>query len=125
MRKQYHFRPAEGETLIWDVDRLVALSGTLPRKRVTLSAIRELDEVYWFRDEEDPPTCRAVVEHVKLIRAADLAFPIILSADGRVMDGMHRVLRALWEGREDIEAVQFERDPAPDYVNRRPKDLPY
>ena len=125
MRKQYHFRPSRAEMLIWDVDRLVELSKELPRKRVALSAIREIDEVYWFHDEDDPPTCRAVVEHLKRIREADLAFPIILSAGGRVMDGMHRVLKALWEGRADIEAVQFECDPAPGYVDRRPKDLPY
>ena len=56
---------------------------------------------------------------------ADLAFPIILSADGAVMDGMHRVAKAVRLGREDIDAVQFERDPEPDHVGRGPDDLPY
>jgi hypothetical protein len=36
---------------------------------------------------------------VQLIQHADLKFPIILSCDGSVMDGMHRVGRALLEGR--------------------------
>jgi hypothetical protein len=56
---------------------------------------------------------------------ADLAFPIILAADGRVMDGMHRVSRALRLGLSDIEAVQFREDPPPDHVGRGPADLPY
>jgi hypothetical protein len=65
------------------------------------------------------------VEHLSLIEQADLAFPIILSSDGRVMDGMHRVAKALMRGDQVIEAVRFARDPAPDYVGVSPDELPY
>jgi hypothetical protein len=41
------------------------------------------------------------------------------------MDGMHRVAKAALEGRAEIDAVRFERDPAPDYVGRHARDLPY
>ena len=95
------------------------LSSTLPRKRVPLSAIRELDQVWGGPDE--PPTWRTLLEHMKLIDEADLSFPIILSADGDVMDGMHRVAKALWQGLQEIEAVQFEQDP----VGLGPDELPY
>jgi hypothetical protein len=125
MRKQYHFMPSERGLLAWDVDRLVALARDLPRSRVALSEIRELDSVYWFDDDEERPTCRRVVDHMRLVAAADLAWPIILGGDGRVMDGMHRVARALLEGHGTVEAVRFERDPEPDYVGVRPRDLPY
>lgn len=125
LRKQYHFRPSERGLLAWDVHRLVELARDLPRKRVPLAAIREIDEAYWFEAEDEPPTCRQLLLHMQLVEEADLAHPIILSSDGRVMDGMHRVLKALREGRERIEAVQFERDPEPDYVGRKPRELPY
>ena len=65
---------------------------------VPLAAIGELDEPYWF-DHGNIPTCRKIAEHVRLINEVDLSFPVILSSDGRVMDGMHRILRALLEGR--------------------------
>jgi hypothetical protein len=65
------------------------------------------------------------VEHIRLIEAADLSFPIILASDGRVMDGMHRVAKALLLGRAVIEAVQFTGDPEPDYVGMHPNELPY
>ncbi len=55
----------------------------------------------------------------------DLAFPVILSSDGRVMDGMHRICKALLQGLSEIEAVRFQRDPEPDYVGVDPDDLPY
>lgn len=78
----------------------------------------------WFGDDERP-TWRAMLEHVRLIEEADLSFPIILSATGAVMDGMHRVARAVLEGRDEIEAAQFTEDPEPDHIGRGPGDLPY
>ena len=123
MRKQYFFRPASAGYDAWDVDMLIALSSSLPRRRVALSTIEELNEP-WFGDGESP-TWRALVEHVRLMDDADLSFPIILAADGRVMDGMHRVAKALRLGHTDIEAVRFSADPPPTYVNVRPDDLPY
>ena len=86
MRKQYHCRPSERGRLIWDVDRLVELSARLPRQEVPLREIRELDEAYWFGGGDDRPTCRAVADHARLIIETDLQYPIILCADGRVMD---------------------------------------
>lgn len=125
MRKQYHFWPSPEGLMAWDVDRLIDLSKDLPRITVPLSAIREMHEVYWFDDAEQRPTCRRVLEHMGLINEVDPSYPIILGADGRVMDGMHRVARAFLDGRKEIAAVQFERNPEPDHVGCRPEDLPY
>lgn len=124
MRTQYHSRPSPRGRLIWNVHRLVALSADLPRVQVPLAEIRELDEPFWFGDGE-PPTCRAVADHARLIEETDLRYPIILSADGRVMDGMHRVAKAYLAGHDAIEAVRFEDDPEPDYVDVDLDDLPY
>ena len=125
MRKQYHLRQSEYGLLIWDVDRLVELSKDLPRQEVPLSEIRELDEPYWFGLKSDRPTCRAVANHARLIGEADLRYPIILCAEGRVMDGMHRVAKAYVEGRETIKAVRLTETPEPDYVDVDPDTLPY
>lgn len=126
MRKQYHFRRGEqGNLLAWDVTRLIELTRGLPRFELALDQVRELDEPYWFSDGESSPTCRAVVEHMGLIESAELTFPILLSADGRVMDGMHRVAKALYAGLTSVQAVRFEKDPEPDYLDCRPSELPY
>ena len=42
--------------------------------------------------------------------------PIILSAEGYLMDGGHRVAKAWLLGMEEIQAVQFEIDAEPDKV---------
>jgi hypothetical protein len=124
VRKQYHFWPGEAGLDAWDVDRLISLSRDLQPEYVAVDAIDEIDSVYWF-DGDNRPTVRAVVEHVKLMNEVDFAHPIILSAEGRVMDGMHRVARALLEGRKTVVAVRFTHPIPPDYRNIRPGDLPY
>lgn len=125
MRKQYHFRRTERGLLAWDVDRLVELSADFVPFDVPLTEICELDETFWFDAEADDPTCRRVALHPQLISETDLNHPIVLSQDGRVMDGMHRVCKALIEGRNTIRAVRFEMDPEPDYVDVAPEELPY
>jgi len=88
------------------VDRLIELSSHLPPKALPLSGVRELDDE-WFGDE------------------ADRAYPIILSAGGAIMDGMHRVAKAALLGRVTIQAVQFDEDPEPDHVGLGPNELTY
>lgn len=123
MRKQYYFRPSPLGLLAWDVDRLVALTQDLPRRRVPLQELRELDKP-WSGDDERQ-TWRELVAHIRLINEADLSYPIILAANGEVMDGRHRIAKAALEGRETIDAVQFTEDPPPDHVGRTPEELPY
>jgi hypothetical protein len=60
-----------------------------------------------------------------LIQEVDLSYPIILCSEGRVMDGMHRVAKALYERKEKIIAVQFRETPEPDYEDIYPDALSY
>ena len=125
MRRQYHARMSDGHCLIWNVDRLVALALDLPIKELPLSAITELGEAYWFGGDSPAPTCRAIIEHAKLINAADLQYPIIICPAGRVMDGMHRVARAALEGLPTIRARRLVELPTPDSVDVPLDGLPY
>ena len=124
MRKQYFFRPSERGYRAWDVDRLVALTGDFPRIQVALGDLRELDEAF-PADEKGVVTWRNVVGHMALIEAADASYPIILAANGEVMDGRHRIAKAMLAGKTTIAAVQFTTDPEPDYVDVYPHELPY
>jgi hypothetical protein len=125
MRAQYHFRQSPHGLRAWDVHRLVEHSRSFSRERVPLSSITEIEEPYWAHENTRQLTCREIVGHASLMLDCDLAFPIILSSDGRVMDGMHRVCKALLLGFHEIDAVRFVQDPAPDYIGVHPDDLPY
>lgn len=124
MRKQYHFWPGRDGLDAWDVDRLIALAETSAVEDVELSSVAEIDGEYWY-DHGYTPTVRSIVEHCRLIQNADLSYPIVLGPDGRVMDGMHRIARALLDGRATIKARRLADLPPPDFQSCRPEDLPY
>ncbi len=125
MRQQYHFRQSPQGLLAWDVFRLIELAKDQPVIDLPLTQIQELDEAFWYDLGGATPTCRNVAEHAKLINQADLSYPIILCAQGRVMDGMHRVCKAQMLGHATIKAVRLAQDVEPDYVGVEPDDLPY
>lgn len=110
---EFHNRLIGGQWLSWDVSRLRSAATGLPVEGVPLGTIFEFDKVYWF-DEEHRPTCRAILEHLQRIEQADLSDPIILSSDGFVVDGMHRVAKAHLLSLTSISAVRLAEYPAPD-----------
>ena len=125
LHQQYHFRQSDQGLLAWDVLKLIRLSRDVTVKHIPLSDIRELDENYWYGSTGDEPISKDIAKHAKQIYEADLSYPIILCSEGRIMDGMHRVCKALLEGHETIAAVQFDAALAPDYVGKMPDELPY
>jgi hypothetical protein len=47
---------------------------------------------------------------------ADVNLPIILASDGQVLDGMHRIAKAILCGQSSIAAQRFAIDPDPDWL---------
>ena len=118
LRPQYHLRPSPQGLLAWDVRKLIALAAQqqIQPRWVALSDITGLDQRYWFSEPGDEPTPRAIAEHLKLIEAADTAYPILLDAEGRLMDGMHRAVKRLAHGPTHICALHLHSPPAPTSV---------
>ena len=125
VRTQYFFRDSDRGLLAWDVRRLVELSRDFPVEELRVSDIAEIDENHWYAHEGDSPTCQSLLNHMRLIEEADLSYPIIVDSYGRVMDGMHRVCKAVVEGKDTILAVRFTTLPEPDYVGCEADKLPY
>jgi hypothetical protein len=123
IRKQYHFRPSPKGYFAWDVGKLIKLAEVLPTVLVEVEKIKDLHENYWYA--ASIPTVQSVAEHARLISECDFQFPIILSSDGRVMDGMHRVAKAWMQNERFIRAKQFISDPLPDFKDVHPDDLNY
>ena len=91
---------------LWEV------AATLRATKVRIAELKCVDEVRWFGGPLNlRPTCRAVAEHARDILESDLSYPIILSPAGEVLDGMHRICKALLQGMEEIVAVQLSTMP--------------
>jgi hypothetical protein len=109
-------RPAR----IWHLDRVQALAAELPVFQKPLAELEaSLDEVAWYGDgyHYGRLTVREVAQHSRRIAQASFDRPIILSSEGWLMDGFHRLARAYLDGRESILAVQFSEDPPPDRIS--------
>jgi hypothetical protein len=105
-----HSRMTERGRAIWLTERLWEQARDLPHQKVAISQIKEFDQDCWF-GPESPPTCREIAKHAQRIAEADLNFPIILSANGGLMDGGHRICKAWMLGHTEILAVRFVTDP--------------
>jgi hypothetical protein len=69
----------------------------------------------WF-GEACEPTLAHVVGHMKRIRKADPDEPILLSAEGHVFDGLHRLAKC---ALEEIPTIRYKRFP----VNPEPFEI--
>lgn len=90
----------------WAVSRLFELSKSLKVMNIPLD---HLNVYYKYNDL----TLREMVTHMSAVNDADLDYPIILDEDGELMDGRHRVMKALLTGEETIKAVRFNKNPSP------------
>ncbi len=110
-----HSREIPGGRAVWNEETLWQAARHLEPRLVAIDSIPEFDQNCWFR-RETPPTCRRVAEHARRIFEANLDYPVILAADGRLMDGGHRIARAWTGGATEILAVRFATNPPPDLV---------
>ena len=74
-----------------------------------------LKHLYIYSVYPRPDTTREFVEDVRKVNNADLSCPIILDDEGYVMDGRHRIMKSLLQGKKKILAVRFKRTPEPCY----------
>lgn len=91
---------------VWSVARLFELAKSLPVMEIPLDHLN-----VWHKF--DALSLREMVMHMRAVTNADLSFPIILDEDGEIMDGRHRIMKAMIEGRESVKAVRFEENPDP------------
>lgn len=86
-----------------------------PVEEVPIDVIREIDEDCWFGGR--PATVRDVVSHARRIVDTDLSPPVILASDGQVLDGMHRIAKAVLCGQVSVTAKRLATDPDPDWLS--------
>lgn len=90
----------------WSIPRLFELVRELPVMEVPID---HLNIYYTYKNL----TLREMVMHIEAVHSADLDKPIILDEDGELLDGRHRIMRAILEGRRAIKAVRFDENPPP------------
>lgn len=62
-------------------------------------------KLYWKKDN-----VWDMVVHIKKVEAADFSYPIILNSEGLIVDGWHRVVKAVIKNYKTIKAVQLTKE---------------
>ena len=104
---------ADGSMRFYRMSQFWELAVGLPIEKIRLSELDGFDEVRWFGGPHNIlPTCRSIAEHARDIYEADLSFPIILSSDGEVLDGWHRICKAFLQGIAEVDGVRLKSMPS-------------
>jgi hypothetical protein len=98
----------------WKASTLWKLSESMPVEHVPLDSFDWTNENFQCGMLSDPPLWRDIGNQTKQILAADLQYPIVINAEGHVMDGMHRILKCYAFGLPTVKAVRFTQTPPPD-----------
>ena len=95
----------------WQVSDLHKLTKDMPHEDVSLS---EFDgylnkKLPWGKKKD--LTFKRLLEHLDRVDNADLNYPILVTPEGRLYDGTHRLIKALRDKQDTIKAIRFATEP--------------
>jgi len=96
----------------WSVQELIEWSEKYPME------LRDLSDFQYILSENPADlwglvTFGCFVGHMRRVRSADLRYPILLDAEGNVIDGYHRILKAYLQGVQKITVKVLGAMPPP------------
>ena len=87
---------------VWRVSRLIKLAEDLTVFKIPLNHLNVAKihphKIYSIKD---------YVDHIKRVNKAKLKYPIILDDQGRIMDGYHRVAKAILKNKKYVVVLRF------------------
>lgn len=98
----------------WKVSRLIELAKDLPLQQQFTS---DLYEEARFKYPWNGMRFEDFIFHMENVNRVHLEDPILLDADGRIMDGYHRLAKAMILKKERIFVKQFLVTPEPDRID--------
>lgn len=99
---------------VWKDDDTVQIPSIIGKIENGDYSIKELDldlEIYNLRT--DSFSCEDLFEfcvHYQLVQNADLKYPVIINCQGQVVDGRHRICKAILQWKKTIKAIQVLDD---------------
>lgn len=97
----------------WHLRVLWRKSENLQKKKMKVDTLwnDRYNKAWCWQHENEIINNEFFLHHMQRVLEADLNYPIILSEEGYIFDGVHRLMKAKHLGMQYIEYVQFEKDP--------------
>lgn len=91
----------------WGVARLIDITKHLDPFDCPLASL-DLSPIIW-----DGCDISELANHVYRVNATDISNPIIISWNGTIADGRHRIIKAIIMKKTTIKAVRMQHRPTP------------
>ena len=96
----------------WSLETIWKAAENLPVEEVEVDVLwLDYANIWCWRHEEEDLTHDYFLSHMKRVLEADLEYPIMLSEEGLVFDGIHRLTKAKLLGIQTIKVKRFKEDP--------------
>lgn len=109
------FKTYSDEKNIYSVDMMMTYVNThkLPVQKINIEEnLWQIEQPVWGdyspADVLKHPEKKKYSENIQRIRDADLSFPIFMTSKYQIIDGYHRILKAIKNGDKTIKAFIFE-----------------
>ena len=92
---------------IYSVDMMLAYTNLYTTRKVMLKVFElgpQLDELVWGKNSPRQVMAKKTGEDWDRIKHANLSYPILITEDGKIIDGYHRVCRATMDNHTTIKA---------------------
>ena len=100
----------------WTLDFFWQDSQKLPIEKIEVDKLWERYSKAWcWQHNEEIINHDFFLHHMQRILDADLDYPIILSEEYYIFDGVHRLVKAKHLQHKYIYCVQYSKDPEPNY----------
>ena len=94
----------------YNVHAAIKLSEYLPVKDYLI------EDLYIAYESPCDDNLRSFIEHMRMVVDADLSYPVLMNEDGFIIDGRHRLSKAILNKQKTIKGVRFMKDPCACYT---------
>jgi len=97
----------------WDLKEIWDASKDIEPAKIKVSDLWDsrYKNAWCWQHEEEELNNEFFLHHMQRVLEADLSYPIILSEENLIFDGVHRLVKAKYLNLKYINCVKFKTDP--------------
>ena len=102
----------------WSLEHIWEISNDIAIENISVDYLwdKMYKDIYVWLDENEELSNKHFIHHMGRVLEADMNYPIVLSEEDYILDGVHRLLKAKYYGLKTITCRRFITDPVPNVL---------
>jgi len=113
LKEKYELKDTyEKNKNFWYIDNLIKITKNLPIKTM------KVDKKFLNKKIKESWTLNTFFDlkiHIEKINKANLKYPIIIDSKNNIIDGKHRIMKAILQNKKIIKFVRINKMPPADF----------